>query len=70
MGLREKNLGLWDKTLFEIGFTEISFEIGIMDIKFNLIGIFHPCKLGLWDFTPIEIGIMGLGRLKLIHTRA
>ncbi len=35
-------LGLWDYTLFEIGITEISFEIGIMDVKFNQIWIFHP----------------------------
>ena len=31
------NLGLWDYTLFEIGITEISFEIWIMDIKFDQI---------------------------------
>ncbi len=33
MGLQGKKLGLWDYTLFEIGITETSFEIGIMDIK-------------------------------------
>ena len=47
MGLHGKKLGLWDYALFEIGITEISFEIGIMDLKSNQIGIFHPCKLGL-----------------------
>ncbi len=41
MGLQGKNLGLWDYTVFEIGITEISYEIGIMDLKFNQIGIFH-----------------------------
>ncbi len=41
-----------NETLFEIGInTEISFEIGIMDLKSNQIGIFIPCKLGLRDFT-------------------
>ncbi len=60
MGLQGKNLGLWDYTLFEIWITEISFEIGIMDLKSNQIGIFHPCKLGLRDFTLFEIQIMGL----------
>ena len=35
------NLGLWDYTLFEIGITEISYEIRIVDLKFNQIGIFH-----------------------------
>ena len=42
MGLQRKKLGLWDYTLFEIGITEISSEIGIMDLKFNQIWIFHP----------------------------
>ncbi len=60
MGLQGGKLGLWDYTLFEIGITEISFEIGIMDLKSNQIGILHPCKLGLLDFTLFEIGIMGL----------
>ncbi len=31
-----------------------------MDLKYNQIGISHPCKLGLWDFTLFEIRIMGL----------
>ena len=62
MGLQGRNLGLWNYTLFEIGITEITFEIGIMDLKSNQIGIFHPCKLGLWDFIPFEIRIMGLHR--------
>ncbi len=60
MGLPEKNLGLWDYILFEIGIIEISFEIGVGDIKSNQIVIFHPCKLRLLDFTLFEIGIMGL----------
>ncbi len=64
MGLQGENLGLWDYTLFEIGITEMSFEIGIMDLKSNQIGIFHLCKLGLWDFTLFEIGIMGLCRFQ------
>ena len=38
----------------------MSFEIGIMDLKSNKIGIFHPCKFGLRDFTQFEIRIMGL----------
>ncbi len=42
MGLQGKILGLWDYTLFEIGITEMSFEIGIMDLKLNQIWIFHP----------------------------
>ena len=54
------NLGLWDYNLFESGITEISFEIGIMYLKSNQIGIFHTCKLGLRDFILFEIGIMGL----------
>ncbi len=29
-------------SMFEIQITEISFEIGIMDLKFNQIWIFHP----------------------------
>ncbi len=60
MGLQGKNLGLWDYTLFEIGITEISFEIGIIELKSNQIGIFNPFKLGLRNFTLIEIGTMGL----------
>ena len=60
MGLQGTNLGLWDYTLSEIGITEISFEIGIMNLKFNQIGTSHPCKLGLRDFTIFEIGITGL----------
>ncbi len=60
MELQGRNLGLWDYTLFEIGITEISFEIGIMDLKSNQIGMFHPCKLELRDFTLFEIWIMGL----------
>ena len=52
MGLQGKNLGLWDCTLFEIGITEISFEIGITDIKSNQIGIFHPCKIGITGLQP------------------
>ncbi len=62
MGLQGKILGLWDYTLFEIGITEISFEIGIMDIKSNQIGIFTHVKLGLRDYNLLEIGIMGLRR--------
>ncbi len=65
------DLGLWDYTLFEIRKLEISFEIGIMDLKSDQIWIFHPCKLGLhpispylkfglWDYTSFEIGIMAL----------
>ena len=42
MGLQVKILGLWVYTLFEIGITEISFEIGIMDLKFNQNWIFLP----------------------------
>ncbi len=60
MRLQGKNLGLWDYTLFEIGITEISFEIGIMDLKSNQIGIFHACKLGSRDHTLFKIGILGL----------
>ena len=62
MGFQGENVGLWDCTLFEIGITEITFEIGIMDLKSNQIRIFHTCKLGLRDFTLFEIGIMGLRR--------
>ena len=65
MELQGKNLDLmWDYTLFEIGITEISFDIGIMDPKSNKIGIVHPCKLGLQDkdFTLFEIWILGLRR--------
>ncbi len=51
---------LWGYTLFGIGITEISFEIGVMDLKSNQIWIFHPCKLGLRDFTLFEIRSMGL----------
>ncbi len=50
MELQGKELGLLDYTLFEIGITEISFEFGIMDLKSNQIGIFHPLKLGLRDY--------------------
>ncbi len=35
MGLQGKKLGLWDYTLFEIGITEIMFEIGIMGFQSN-----------------------------------
>ncbi len=63
-GITGENLGLQDYTLFEIWITEISFEIGIMDIKSNQKGIFHPCtyivKLGLRDYTLFVIGITGL----------
>ncbi len=41
MGLQGEKLGLWDYTLFEIGITEICFEIGIMHLKFNQMWIFH-----------------------------
>ena len=51
---REKKLGLWDYTPFEIGITEISFEIGIMDIKSNQKGIFHPCKIGITGLHPFR----------------
>ena len=47
MGLQEKNLGLWDYTLFEIGITEIMSEFGIMGLHYEPI----------WDY---KIGIMGL----------
>ncbi len=60
MGLQGKNLGLWDYNLFEIGITEISFEIGIIDLKSNQIQIFRPCNLGFWDDILFKIGIMGL----------
>ncbi len=46
--------------MVQIGVTKISFEIGIMDVKPNQIGIFHPCKLGLRDYTLFKIGIAGL----------
>ncbi len=70
-GLQEKNLGLWDYTLFEIGITEIRSEIGIMgfhtneDFSFFIqgnwdYGITAHLKLGLPDYTPFEIGITGL----------
>ncbi len=42
MGLQGKNLGLCDYTLFEIVITEISFEIGIKDLKSNQIWVFPP----------------------------
>ncbi len=48
------NLGLWDYTLFEIGIKEISFENGIMDIKYNPKGIFHPCKIGIMGLHPFR----------------
>ena len=51
-------MGLWDDTRFEIGITEISFEIGIMDLKSSQIWIFHPCKLGLRDFTLLKLGLL------------
>ncbi len=35
MGLQGKKLGLWDYILFEIGITEIMFEIGIMGFQSN-----------------------------------
>ena len=54
MGLQGEKLGLWDYTLFEIGITEISFEIGIMDIKSNQKGIFHPCKIGIMGLHPFR----------------
>ncbi len=53
MGLHGKKLGLWDYTLFEIGITEISFEIGIMDLEFNQIWIFHLQYIGIMGFHPI-----------------
>ncbi len=57
MGLHGKKLGLWDYTLFEIGITEIMFEIGITGFQFNPNQGF---KLGLQDYMPLEIGITGL----------
>ncbi len=76
MGLQWKKLGLWDYTLFEIGITEIMFEIRITGFQsnpnqgFQIIGLHLisnwdsgiTClwKLELWDCTPFEIGIMGL----------
>ena len=63
-------MGLWDYTRFEIGIIEISFEIGIMDLKSNQIGfsvhvnwdywISPYLKLGLWDYASFEIWITGL----------
>ncbi len=35
MGLQGKKLGLWDCTLFEIGITEIMFEIVITGFQSN-----------------------------------
>ncbi len=35
MGLQWKKLGLWDYTLFEIGITEIMFEIGTTGFQSN-----------------------------------
>ena len=35
MGLQWKKLGLWDYTLFEIGITEIMFEIWITGFQPN-----------------------------------
>ena len=35
MGLQGNKLGLWDYTLFEIGITEIMFEIGITGFQSN-----------------------------------
>ncbi len=62
-------MGLHSVTLFEIGITEISFEIGIMDLKSDT----QKCrnakslrrsspylKLGLRDYAGLEIGITGL----------
>ncbi len=49
---REKKIGLWDYTLF--GITEISFEIGIIDIKSIQKGIFHPCKIGIMGLHPFR----------------
>ena len=72
MEIQGINLELCDYTLFEIWITEISCEIGIMDIQSNRIWIFYPCKLGLrdgispylkfglWDYTGFEIGSTGL----------
>ncbi len=65
MGLQGKKLGLWDYTLFEIGITEIMFEIGIsVQSKSRFsdwdYGITCLLKLGLRDYTPFEIGILGL----------
>ncbi len=70
MELQGTNLALWDYNLFEIGITEISFEIRIMDLKSNLICIFYPHKLAfiwnfylkleLYDYIGFEIGITGL----------
>ena len=64
-----QKLGLWDYTLLEIGITDISFEIVIMDIKSNKKGISTHVKLGLRitpysyfglrDYTSFEIGITG-----------
>ncbi len=34
-GLQGGKLGLWDYTLFEIGITDIMFEIGIMGFQSN-----------------------------------
>ena len=62
MGLQGESLGLLDYTLFEIGNTEISFEIGIMDLKSKKIGIFHSCLLRLRDYTLFKIWIKGLRR--------
>ncbi len=63
MGLQGEKLGLWDYSLFEIGITEIMFELGIMGFQSNPnrdYGITPLLKFGLWDYTPIEIGITGL----------
>ncbi len=56
------------RSLFEIGITEIMFEIGIMGFQSNpnqgfkiqdkIFSTSH-FKLGLRDYTPFEIGIMG-----------
>ena len=35
MELQWKKMGLWDYTLFEIGITEIMFEIGITGFQSN-----------------------------------
>ena len=62
MGLQGKKLGLWDYNLFEIGITDISFEIGIMDIKSNQKGIFHPCKIGITGLHPFRNWDYGITR--------
>ncbi len=41
-GITGVKFGIMGLHPFEIGITEISSEIGIMDLKFNEIWIFHP----------------------------